>query len=781
MALFVPIIGRVWGSTENFTDFVVETDVRNLSSNLSSQYGIFFRQNDNGDYYIFTISDGSYEIARQQNKQWSILKPLTKSAYIKTAGETNHLKVAVLGDLIEVSVNGQKLHTLQDNSLSAGKIGFYIEGQNALAAFDNFKIYTFTDAYLVQSGRIVSKSIPPSGGTIVVDKPGDPLNGLQITVPGGAFSAEQTFTISSTAAPAFNFQDVTVLSPLITINNKGNTSNLPVTLKIPVKIPTTNFALAFYYDNGKLEGVPLLEEDAGSITVSTKRFEPLVVLSITKQTLLDKETQDIRSGLLTGFQPGVDDWQIPNKGSFISPGGNCAGMSLTALAYFLDVVKTNKNAPHLNGLYSGRITDKQFWEDDVQAYQLVSTVQRDYINTHLRKDEDEYEISSGLAHMHDELVFNAFGFAMLITGEPQLIGVSMPYEGRRAEHSMIAYGIYQGGILVADPNDQKGHVISFDGSTLTTFAGSSWDMFFYDAKSSLVAWDKVQGRWAELNRGGQIGTDVFPAYNINLVDATGKKTDLKNYGLNNPVNVNTRNVTISLTSSNTSLQLAIWNDRDKEWMVWGMLQKDWLNLELKSGSNVFGLLVESDALITTIVETKDNPKALWDDFKWITINCTAPDTETWTVSLTGTSKTTSGAATFEHNYSINITVPGSLAAAARNTGYVSGTGIASGGSTVVSQTATDTRVNSGSITSLNVTVSAPHYGGEIWIFSVNEAPIVLYSYTYRGTTYQANGFKGFVLIPRNITDTTITGDWRTADISGYTLGGLSGTFIISKQ
>ena len=32
-------------------------------------------------------------------------------------------------------------------------------------------------------------SIPPSGGTLTVSKPGYPLNGLTLTVPSGAFSS----------------------------------------------------------------------------------------------------------------------------------------------------------------------------------------------------------------------------------------------------------------------------------------------------------------------------------------------------------------------------------------------------------------------------------------------------------------------------------------------------------------------------------------------------------------------------------------------------------------
>lgn len=218
--------------------------------------------------------------------------------------------------------------------------------------------------------------------------------------------------------------------------------------------------------------------------------------------------------------------------------------------------------------------------------------------------------------MHDNLVYNAFGFAMLITGEPQLIGVSGGRDGKRVSHEMIAYGIYKDGILVADPNDQKSHSIPYKDNRLATYSGSevNWDMFYYDAKSSLVSWDKVQARWAELKRGGKIGENVFPAYTLSLTDDKGKKYDLKNYDLKNPLTVETQKVKFSI-SSVEPLYLGIWDDSTKTWLEEKGLQEEWDIPQLKDGDNIFGLLVDGK-----IENPGKPPSAKWDDFKWVNIS-----------------------------------------------------------------------------------------------------------------------------------------------------------------
>jgi len=63
-------------------------------------------------------------------------------------------------------------------------------------------------------------------------------------------------------------------------------------------------------------------QDAGSITLATRHFSKFFISAI-DLNLLD---QDIDSG----YQPGVDDWQFVNNGSFIEKGGHCAGQSVSS-------------------------------------------------------------------------------------------------------------------------------------------------------------------------------------------------------------------------------------------------------------------------------------------------------------------------------------------------------------------------------------------------------------------------------------------------------------------
>jgi len=160
---------------------------------------------------------------------------------------------------------------------------------------------------------IASQSIGTDGGGIVISKPGDPLDGFSVGVPPKAYAGSQTFKISYAPITKQTFGDDFIpASPLITVDNGGGYSNELMYMQVPVKIPEGYLAMGFLYDEKtkQLEGMPLITQDAGSITVATQHFSNFLIAMINRVKL--KETED------SGFMPGIDDWQFTNYGSYIA-------------------------------------------------------------------------------------------------------------------------------------------------------------------------------------------------------------------------------------------------------------------------------------------------------------------------------------------------------------------------------------------------------------------------------------------------------------------------------
>ncbi|GEM_PF-402432 len=158
------IYSRWSSSVGEQNNFVVAVDTRVLSSADKSQYGILFRRNENGDFYEFSIIGNSYTVQKRFQGKWSYLKRSTPSSYIKTDGSKNNLRVACLGKTIEVYVNGQRLATLEDDSITSGRISLMASGANTSVNFDNFKLYKFTNTYIAKAAPylpiITSSSLP---------------------------------------------------------------------------------------------------------------------------------------------------------------------------------------------------------------------------------------------------------------------------------------------------------------------------------------------------------------------------------------------------------------------------------------------------------------------------------------------------------------------------------------------------------------------------------------------------------------------------------------------
>lgn len=374
-----------------------------------------------------------------------------------------------------------------------------------------------------------SFSLPPGGGS-VSSSPAS--GGITITTPADAFSQGVHFTVS--AAPVVKHTFGTAfhpLTPLIRIDNGGGYAKSPFTITIPISLPPNHFAMGFFYDEetGELEGIPASSLANDAITLLTahvegrrlsdgtkggiqgsKSYVDLIVASVDKNEL---------SGIQnTNFTPGVDDWEFTNYGSYIAPGGHCAGQSISAMWYFT-MKKQREHLPALYNRYS-MTENPKLWQDNSRGYRLASVVQSklDWDNRVVwLKRFDSVGTS---AYSADSLHYLSFVYGMKITGKPQYVTI----RGEVGGHALIAYKAGQGKVWVADPN--------YPGKTnreITVPAGSTFSPYYsganasslghpfprirYVAKTAMINHEGIDAEWKKLEK-STIGDDIFPEWQL---------------------------------------------------------------------------------------------------------------------------------------------------------------------------------------------------------------------------------------------------------------------------
>ena len=385
---------------------------------------------------------------------------------------------------------------------------------------------------------VTTIGLDSNGASTTVSAPGQDWDGLEIDVPAGAWPGA---TLQVTAEPITRSsfgQLVTPISPLYTVSGAEGMAPDPVTLKIPASIPDGSFAMGFFYDasSGQLEGMPLLAEDGTSVTIATEHFSSFF-LSLVDGAILP-ETID------SGFRPGVDDWQFPNYGSYVTPLGNCAGEVLTEAYYYIERRLKGRGLP-LHGLYDnngyGATPTPTLWMDDSNSYRLASVAHSQFHAGSANNNQFVKFFNKSRDKGFDELEYDAFRYAIAVSGEPQYMSISDPQD--KNAHAILAYRVDSSGIYVADPNYQgpknSKRLVPFDtktgkfGTYLSEWAhdaatggtGIGYTNIAYYATRALVNWPTLAADWAAFDD-GKIGVGLFPAYSLEALagqDAQGKE------------------------------------------------------------------------------------------------------------------------------------------------------------------------------------------------------------------------------------------------------------------
>ncbi|MFQ5921247.1 MAG: hypothetical protein ACE5M4_00240 [Anaerolineales bacterium] len=385
--------------------------------------------------------------------------------------------------------------------------------------------------------RLAGGTVGPEGGAIRVNQPGDALDGMTIEVPAGAYSREVQFEISSRAIEGHTFgSDVSPKTPLIQIEAGDQLAEELLTISIPIRIEQDEFAMAFAYEpqtfefQGVLEGVALLKSTNESVLVTTRQPSRDVFVS-------SIPTERLRADVQTGFQHGVDDWPFVNYGSYISPSGHCAGQSLSAMYYFIEDLGAPLYEQYDNYDNSYRDTPDLFWDDEL-GYRLASVTQEaiDW-GSQGRKFWFKYA-----ANKNDQMVYNAFTYAMMVTNAPQYVGIyGEDDEGNRLGHAMVIYGKDGDSFGISDPNYPLGveggerRAITFNPSAgkfdpyysgpNADDLGHAYTSIVYFGYRDLIDWDQLGQLWQEL-KAGHVGELEFPDFELGVTEADSQVEEL---------------------------------------------------------------------------------------------------------------------------------------------------------------------------------------------------------------------------------------------------------------
>jgi len=563
---------------------------------------------------------------------------------IEAAPQGSKLKADIIATVIKQIVGSPDLFSKALTGL-AGRLGSATIGLNldSVTIYDDVAaLFLFFGVPKVETGSMVAvadRSVGPTGGTITVASLGSPINGLEISVPAGAFGENVNFSISYSPIASHTFgASFNPQTPLITTDNGGKSASDPVRVKVPVSVSNDEFAMAFYFNSstGRLEGAPLLSGDNQTITIADFNFQKSSISpSIRLQTTgLNTPGGFIVSKILksqldgefdTSFQPGVDDWQFVNRGSYVTPGGHCYGQTISSIWYFTEMkMQTGKglfgfsdnNAPWTPDHW----TTPKIWSDDSRGYKFVALVQNAFpADSQLRKMAT---ISSA---DDSSKTFNAFKYAIKLTGMPQYVAVWDPgFLKPDVGHALVVYKATNDGLYVSDPNHpgQKDRMIRFEnGKFQTYYSGNDslathgfldwynnykFTRFEFCSTGAFIPWNDIRDLWKKVEY-GTIGDVQFPK------PAITAKNDL---GVFVPISDNFRT-----TQSAIEIQCSVPGDNTAGFYILNENSNPaTTDFPMNYGLTTYPLAVGKNRLGVVVWATPPGgSRQYWVDFQWVTV------------------------------------------------------------------------------------------------------------------------------------------------------------------
>ena len=495
---------------------------------------------------------------------------------------------------------------------------------------------------------VTTETIGPEGGTITINKEGDPLNGYSITVPEGAYAESQSFTVSY--RPILNHtygENFNPIAPLITVENGGGYAKKSMVVKIPVEVPEGHFAMAFFYDDktGELQGVSMRKSEKNLLTVATKHFSNMAVSSAAKKVF--------EGEISSGFKQGVDNWQFTNWGSYVAAGGQCAGQTIAAMYYYSEK-KVKEKKPSLYGLYDNYNNPYQKTSaiefDDVLAYRLCSMVQ---IKSNDIKDPlgdpTKYDVSELLSlddlkegDLDPESTFHSFAGSMVVSDMPQLMFVFRKDKNdKRVGHALIVYKCSGNELYVSDPNYPSGPGIKdrkviydpvakqFKGYDIARNAGEAgehFDIIEYAGAINTFDTAPINKLWKEFED-GTIGDGTFPRYTI-VVEETFPDGNTADIGLIDNYETTNQKIKVYIDPTDFEPQVTLYRGTPPPAQKGvTIIGSQTIEIPLNEGVNSLGFHVEGK-----VKEGEDAERYVWVGFTWVNVIRKKADSSTTTTS-----------------------------------------------------------------------------------------------------------------------------------------------------
>lgn len=456
--------------------------------------------------------------------------------------------------------------------------------------------------------EIANTEISPSGGTVIVIKTDNPLNGLKIEVPPGSYPTSLHFSISISSIKNHSFgANFRPITPLIKVDNGGDYSEKFLLVTVPISLTKDEFAMPFFYnqEKEKLEGIPLISENETSLTFATRHFSTFVLSAIRKELL--------KGDLKSSFMPTLDTWSLPNSPTQISPKGECSGQAISSIWYFLEKKPVDQMELFTRYDNDGKEKTLGFWQDDRLAVRLVST-----IHTDLQWDKSFDILYDPLTPIIDELTWLSFAYSMILSHEPQLVVIKNTQSGEG--HAMVVYEVRENGLLIADPNkpwEGQEIQISYEQNQFKPY--EEYNRILYIGTYASINPVQIEKRWKEMDS-GTIGNNLFiPASVYHIGRKAGNRTlDLEmkdKYMITE--NVEKDEIKIAVLDTNNknkwfSFDIYDYSDPANPLLLVDKIPNELMKLcPLKKGENNLGFVIWAfDAT---------NQKYLWADFKRIVI------------------------------------------------------------------------------------------------------------------------------------------------------------------
>lgn len=495
--------------------------------------------------------------------------------------------------------------------------------------------------------------VSSSGGTINVQAPASAIDGMEIKVPANSYSSTKTFTISTADIENHNLgKHFNPITPLILIDNGGGYADNIIEITIPIEISTGEIPLGFYYNeiSGTLESIPTKEYTSKSITLLTRHFmsesdfkaetsteksSPVPISSSSKLVVssISESLINATPVISSGFMVGTDDWEFTNYGSYIAPGGHCAGQNMAAMWYYYEQKLNGKE--QLFGRFS---THDNLWQDNAIGYRFCSVIHADlewdgkvatFFENYIDKNQSI-----------DKMKFYTIAGAMMLTGEPQGIGIyrqTGTYADGKPKyggHDLICYQIApnEGKLFISDPNKPGiGQTILLKDDKFEPYiakqngnaASNPYPFVTYYAKTAYIEWDKIAKRYTELldSSIGYMSPNDFPDYQIFV------KHKNENYEFWDGITVSNDTLRCVVDCPSAALFYSVDNKRytgfaiyNEQGQIVSVSEAEWKKYTiLKPGLNKLGFYIYGwrNGYMLQSDNTQYAPKFI--DFKWFNV------------------------------------------------------------------------------------------------------------------------------------------------------------------